>query len=288
MASKRTSGQVAEAYVAEVRNDDNNNSNPGRFTNPRRDKHWRNRKKKYYFDLRDTERWFDVMLANGTLTLPETNSQTQPGDELSSRYCRYHRRLNHGTSYCNALPYIFHERISRGELKYDNQGSPTTMIETQPLPNHNDANLRNPPVATVGAISVSPVSASEWFRSSPSSSTEAGIYLKADNEEASPSQTSENRFGPHSPRSRPSVPDEVTVLSPVVHEVEVAAVQTRKQRQTLPVKEDKGFVVVPPGPQRPTATTTPQENVQRRQRPQKAIYDVASQLRKIPAQISME
>lgn len=39
VASKLTSGQVASAYVAEVRNDDNNNSNPGRFTNPRRDKH---------------------------------------------------------------------------------------------------------------------------------------------------------------------------------------------------------------------------------------------------------
>jgi len=75
------------------------------------------RKNKYNFDLRDTERWFDVMLANGTLTLPETHSQTQPGDELSSRYFRYHRRLNHGTSYCNALPYIIHERIARGELK---------------------------------------------------------------------------------------------------------------------------------------------------------------------------
>jgi len=66
------------------------------------------------------------------------------------------------------------------------------MIETQPLPNNNDVNLRKPPVATLGAVSVFPVSASECFR--PSSSTEAGIYLKADNEEFEKSQTSENRF----------------------------------------------------------------------------------------------
>ena len=35
------------------------------------------------FDDYTKERGFDVMLANGTLTLSETHSQAQPGDEFS-------------------------------------------------------------------------------------------------------------------------------------------------------------------------------------------------------------
>ncbi|KAJ4949900.1 hypothetical protein NE237_008240 [Protea cynaroides] len=44
---------------------------------------------------------------------------SQPGDEVSSRFCRYHRRPGHGTGFCKTLSSIIHDRLTSGELKYN-------------------------------------------------------------------------------------------------------------------------------------------------------------------------
>lgn len=119
--------------------------------------HRKNRppRRKLNLNVFNTEKWFDIMIANGTLMWPDSDYDVWWRKEFlvglrAGRLLEYKKNeLSRWTiaswGFCHALLSLFHDRIVKGELVYESENTPA---ETQPLPDHQASYSLNLPTAS--------------------------------------------------------------------------------------------------------------------------------------------
>ena len=73
----------------------------------------------YTFNINDTERWFDVLLAAGHIQPLQPRNPLQPGDENKPDFCRYHRWVHHPTNRCRPIMEKIQDMMDQGLLEYE-------------------------------------------------------------------------------------------------------------------------------------------------------------------------
>ena len=88
--------------------------------------------KDYFFELKDIERWFNLLLKEGKITSLTPQEPIRPEDKKDGNFCRYHQRVHHPTAKCYKVWEIIQDFFDKGLLKYcsksEDKGKATSSI----------------------------------------------------------------------------------------------------------------------------------------------------------------
>ena len=87
----------------------------------------------YDFDVKKTDRIFDLLLEKKQLRLPANHVIPLAEELKGKKYCKFHNVTNHSTNECKIFHFHIQKAIEQGKIKFEPAKKPMMDIDKHPF-----------------------------------------------------------------------------------------------------------------------------------------------------------